>query len=78
MMPQVTDLKRIEDHHLDFEEEVYGAALMGFPCDNNANLLNFYFVDTKKHAPYQYPKPKGVTIPGKVWDSDNGSWVDEE
>ena len=32
----------------------------------------------KKHAPYQYPKPKGVTIPGKVWDSDNGSWVDKE
>jgi hypothetical protein len=31
-----------------------------------------------QHAPYQYPQPKGITIPGKVWDSDNGSWVDEE
>ena len=50
---------------------------MGLPC-NKVDPLNFWFVDTKKHAPYQYPKPKGVTIPGKVWDSDNGSWVDKE
>ena len=50
---------------------------MGLPCNKDA-LAQKFFVDTKKHAPYQYPKPKGVTIPGKVWDSDNGSWVDKE
>ena len=50
---------------------------MGLPC-NKVDPVNFWYVDTKKHAPYQYPQPKGVTIPGKVWDSDNGSWVDEE
>ena len=41
-----------------------------------------FFVDTKKHAPYQYPKPKHSPYqkahPEKVWDSDNGSWVDKE
>ena len=57
---------------------MYRMRYISFPCDNNANLLNFYYVDTEKHAPYQYPQPKGITIPGKVWDSDNGSWVDEE
>ena len=69
--------KRIDDKHLDLEEKLYGAALMGLPC-NKVDPVNFWYVDTKKHAPYQYPQPKGITIPGKVWDSDNGSWVDEE
>ena len=77
MMPQIMDEKRIDDKHLDFEEKLYGAALMGLPC-NKVDPVNFWYVDTKKHAPYQYPQPKGITIPGKVWDSDNGSWVDKE
>ena len=77
MMPQITDMKRADDTHLDLDEKLYGAALMGLPC-NKVDPVNFWYVDTKKHAPYQYPQPKGITIPGKVWDSDNGSWVDEE
>ena len=77
MVPQVKDLKTLEDRHLDFEEKIYDGTLMGLPCNKDA-LAQKFFVDTKKHAPYQYPKPKGVTIPGKVWDSDNGSWVDKE
>ena len=77
MMPQIMDEKRIDDKHLDLEEKLYGAALMGLPC-NKVDPVNFWYVDTKKHAPYQYPQPKGITIPGKVWDSENGSWVDEE
>ena len=63
-MPQIMDEKRIDDKHLDLEEKLYGAALMGLPC-NKVDPVNFWYVDTKKHAPYQYPQPKGVTIPGK-------------
>jgi len=48
----------------------------------NAATVQKFFVDTKKHAPYQYPKPKHSPYqkahPEKVWDSDNGSWVDKE
>ena len=77
-MPQVKDLKTVEDRHLDFEEKIYDGVLMGLPCNKEDDPVQRFFVDTKKHAPYQYPKPKGVTIPGKVWDSDNGSWVDKE
>ena len=66
---------------MDLDEKLYGAALMGLPC-NKEEPLNFWFVDTKKHAPYQYPKPKHSPYqkahPEKVWDSDNGSWVDKE
>ena len=36
--------KRIDDKHLDLEEKLYGAALMGLPC-NKVDPLNFYLVD---------------------------------
>ena len=57
--------------------QIFARHVHGLPC-NKVDPVNFWYVDTKKHAPYQYPQPKGITIPGKVWDSDNGSWVDEE
>ena len=44
MMPQIMDEKRINDKHLDLEEKLYGAALMGLPC-NKVDPLNFYLVD---------------------------------
>jgi len=44
MMPQILDEKRIDDKHLDLEEKLYGAALMGLPC-NKVDPLNFYLVD---------------------------------
>ena len=44
MMPQIMDEKRIDDKHLDLEEKLYGAALMGLPC-NKVDPLNFYLVD---------------------------------
>ena len=81
MVPQVKDLKTLEDRHLDFEEKIYDGTLMGLPCNKDAPAQRF-FVDTKKHAPYQYPKPEHSPYqkahPEKVWDSDNGSWVDKE
>ena len=82
MVPQVKDLKTVEDRHLDFEEKIYDGVLMGLPCNKEDDPVQRFFVDTKKHAPYQYPKPKHSPYqkahPEKVWDSDNGSWVDKE